>query len=119
MRESLVIPVVEDRIDDLWLDHLGHVGHGDNVAPTAQRGFACETGGMGRRRHKRPAHTPLSIQGATHWKADGSAKRRFATEREAADGAQLQWVEHGIELNVYRCDFCQGWHMGRPPRDSR
>jgi hypothetical protein len=74
---------------------------------------------MGRRRAQRREHRPLSIQGATHWKADGTAKRRFSSERDATDGAQLQWVEHGVELNVYRCDFCNGWHMGRPFRDPR
>lgn len=55
--------------------------------------------------------------GGTHWRSDGGAKTRFSTERDALDAAQLRWVEDRIELNVYRCEYCSGWHMGRPFRD--
>jgi hypothetical protein len=28
----------------------------------------------------------------------------------------MRWVEDKVELNVYACAFCGGWHMGRPSR---
>jgi hypothetical protein len=61
-------------------------------------------------------HRPLSLS-ASHWRADGAPKVRFATEREAMAVAADRARESGIELGVYRCGFCHGWHMGR--RSSR
>jgi len=69
-----------------------------------------------RRRPSRTSHRPLAL-GGTHWRADGAAKARFPSERDAQDAAQLRWVEDRVELNVYRCEFCNGWHMGKPFRD--
>jgi hypothetical protein len=40
-------------------------------------------------------------------------KTRYPTQREAADAAHLRWVLDKVELDVYRCDLCEGWHMGR------
>jgi hypothetical protein len=69
-----------------------------------------------RRRPPRRDPKPLNL-GGTHWRADGAAKSRFSTERDAQDAAQLRWVEDKVELNVYQCEFCKGWHMGKPFRD--
>ncbi len=48
-----------------------------------------------------------------HFRRDGVPKNRYATEREAADAAHLRWVLDKVELDVYRCDVCSGWHMGK------
>ena len=69
-----------------------------------------------RRRPHRDTHRPLSL-GGTHWRTAGAAKARFSSQREAQDAAQLRWVEDRVELNVYLCEFCDGWHMGKPFRD--
>jgi len=52
-----------------------------------------------------------------HFKADGTPKRRYGTEREARDLAQLQWVEHQVDLDAYRCEMCDGWHLARLAAD--
>ena len=76
-----------------------------------------QTRGMARRRRSpRPSHRPLSL-GGTHWRADGAPKARFASQRDAQDAAHLRWVEDRVELNVYLCEFCNGWHMGKPFAD--
>lgn len=62
--------------------------------------------------HRRPSHRPLAIDGS-HWRADGQAKVRFATEGEALRAADDRARESGVDLGVYRCDFCGGWHMGK------
>jgi hypothetical protein len=62
------------------------------------------------------AHRPLSLA-SSHWRADGVAKVRFATERDVQVVAADRSAESGVTLGVYRCDFCAGWHMGR--RDAR
>jgi len=63
-------------------------------------------------RHRRVAHKPLTID-STHWRADGRAKVRYPTERDARLAADERGREAGFELTVYRCAFCQGWHMAR------
>jgi len=73
---------------------------------------------MGRRRKPpRREHRPLSI-GGSHWRADGAPKTRFSTRQEAAGAAQHRWMEDRVELNVYQCEYCHGWHMGRSSRDE-
>lgn len=63
-------------------------------------------------------HRPFSVA-SSHWRADGAAKTRFPSEREAADAAAHQSRESGIALGTYRCGFCDGWHMGRPSAAPR
>ncbi|HUZ10570.1 MAG TPA: hypothetical protein VMU76_10440 [Acidimicrobiales bacterium] len=70
---------------------------------------------MGSRQRR---HRPLSIA-SSHWRADGGPKTRFPTEGDAAAAASDQSREAGIELGVYRCDFCDGWHMGRSSASTR
>lgn len=60
---------------------------------------------------RRPAHRELALD-ATHWRRDGRAKTRFATRAEALSAAEERSAEAGAPLNVYRCAYCGGWHMG-------
>ncbi len=70
---------------------------------------------------RRPEYRPVSIS-ASHWRADGQPKTRYATQREAREAAEFRGAEAGVRLGTYRCDFCGGWHMGRradPGEDER
>ena len=69
-----------------------------------------------RRRPPRASHRPLSL-GGSHWRSDGAAKARYPSERDAQDAAHLRWIEDRVDLNVYQCEFCSGWHMGKPAPD--
>lgn len=64
---------------------------------------------------RRPPHRPLTI-GSSHWREDGRPKVRYATEGDANAAAEELWHETGADLGVYRCAFCNGWHMGRRGR---
>jgi hypothetical protein len=50
-----------------------------------------------------------------HWRADGRPKARFSSEQEAHRAAFGYRLEHGVDLSVYRCDVCGGWHLGNSP----
>jgi hypothetical protein len=65
-------------------------------------------GGVPRRRHP---HRPLSVS-HTHWRSDGQAKTRYDSPGAAHGAAEERRREAGVELNVYACDFCGGWHLG-------
>jgi hypothetical protein len=73
---------------------------------------------MGRRNKRRGAdhHRPLTIR-STHWRADGRAKQRYHSSREAQLAANDRSAEAGYLLHVYQCDFCKGWHMARSGDD--
>ena len=44
-------------------------------------------------------------------------KRRFASEKEAVSAADHQMlVRHDLELTVYKCELCGGWHLTRQDR---
>jgi hypothetical protein len=45
------------------------------------------------------------------------AKSRFASKADALGAANQRWIEDKVELNVYRCEYCNGWHLGRSTRD--
>jgi hypothetical protein len=47
-----------------------------------------------------------------HWRADGTPKTAYRSERDAWSMADERRAETGVELAVYRCDFCSAWHMG-------
>jgi hypothetical protein len=47
-----------------------------------------------------------------HWRADGAPKAAYLTQGEALSVAEERRHETGVELSVYRCDVCAGWHMG-------
>lgn len=59
------------------------------------------------RRREAPRRTRLS-----HWRTDGQAKVRYATESDANRAALGYRLEHGTDLMPYRCEICGGWHLG-------
>jgi hypothetical protein len=61
---------------------------------------------------RRPPHRPLTLD-ASHWREDGRPKMRYARQADALVAADERGKEAGVELGVYRCAFCNGWHMGR------
>ena len=73
----------------------------------------------GRARHnglvpaRRRPNRPLSIA-SSHWRSDGRAKTRFPDAARAWAAATERSAESGVELTVYACEVCSGWHMGRP-----
>lgn len=75
-----------------------------------------QTGSVAKRRVRRPAPPPLPASG--HFRRDGVPKTRYPTEREAKDAAHLRWVLDKVELDTYRCELCDGWHMGKRFRDG-
>lgn len=68
---------------------------------------------MTSRRHRE--HRPLSIEGS-HWRADGQPKVRYPTQSDAVSAADERGRESEVDLHVYLCDFCRGWHMGSRSR---
>ncbi len=71
---------------------------------------------MGGRRRRE--HRPLAIDGS-HWRADGRPKVRYASQADALHAADERAREADVQLQVYRCEFCGGWHMGsRNRRDD-
>lgn len=58
------------------------------------------------RRNKRIKHIVSSLQTAC------LTKRRFANEHAARTAAENQMLMNvSLSLNVYRCDYCTGWHL--------
>jgi len=44
-------------------------------------------------------------------------KRRFKNEKEAIEAAEYQMlIKPTLELSVYKCEFCSGWHLTRQSR---
>ncbi|MEP6710244.1 MAG: hypothetical protein ABJA64_00820 [Candidatus Saccharibacteria bacterium] len=44
-------------------------------------------------------------------------KRRFANEKDAQQAADDQMLmKMDLELSVYQCRLCGGWHLTRKPR---
>jgi hypothetical protein len=71
----------------------------------------------GRSRPRRPEDRPLSL--GSHWRSDGVPKTAYASESEAWAMADERRQDTGVILNVYRCDFCTSWHMGRDNERNR
>ena len=71
----------------------------------------------GRRRGSRTRSNPAPPKRPrlAHWRADGEAKVRFASEQEANRAAFGYRLEHGSDLAAYQCTFCGGWHLGSTP----
>jgi hypothetical protein len=53
----------------------------------------------------------------SHWRADGLPKASYASQGDALTAALVRRQESGVELDVYRCDVCAAWHMGKPRRE--
>jgi len=54
----------------------------------------------------------------SHWRADGLPKAAYGTQSDAVTAALVRRQESGVELDVYRCDFCSAWHMGNPRHEN-
>lgn len=39
------------------------------------------------------------------------SKTRHATKEEAERHADYLWETEGLELKVYKCPICNGWHL--------
>jgi hypothetical protein len=66
----------------------------------------------GRRPSRRTAPSDAVPTGREHWRADGQPKTRFPSQDEANRSALRLRLEHGADLDPYRCGFCGGWHLG-------
>ncbi len=66
----------------------------------------------GRRRSRPAGDGDRAPSGREHWRADGTAKTRFATPSEANRESLRLRLEEGADLDPYRCGFCGGWHLG-------
>jgi hypothetical protein len=40
-------------------------------------------------------------------------KRRYETPHEAMRAGNVRTEEAGVELHVYPCNYCDGWHLAR------
>jgi hypothetical protein len=72
---------------------------------------------MKQRRPRRLERRPPSRSSA-HFKRDGTPKKAYRTQQEARSAAQLAWTLDGVDLNTYRCDHCNQWHMGKSFREE-
>lgn len=60
------------------------------------------------RKNSTPKHVPFRFA------SNCQTKRRFSTEREAQSAANHQMlVRDPLELTVYKCELCGGWHLTR------
>lgn len=42
------------------------------------------------------------------------SKRRFVNQKNAVEAAEYQMlIKNDLELDVYQCDVCFGWHLTR------
>jgi hypothetical protein len=76
---------------------------------------------MARRRNRRDdarweAHGNRIPGLGSHWREDGAPKTAYRDQSDALTAAQERRDESGVDLNVYRCDVCSAWHMGKPSR---
>jgi hypothetical protein len=63
------------------------------------------------RRNNQPPHRPFQ-QSTTC-----EEKRRFLNKVEAERAAEIQMLQqHNLELSVYQCKQCHGWHLTRQAR---
>jgi hypothetical protein len=63
------------------------------------------------RKNNLPTHQPYRFTSGC------SQKRRFVREKEAQDAAEYQMlIKPTLELSVYKCQECGGWHLTRQAR---
>lgn len=72
---------------------------------------------MRNRRRRLPSTRPIG-RVTSHFTREGAPKNGYRTEAEARGAAQLAWTLNRAELDVYRCDVCHLWHMGKRFRDE-
>ena len=42
-----------------------------------------------------------------------TTKKRFKTEKEAAECADYLCSTQNVYVDIYRCNICDGWHLTR------
>jgi hypothetical protein len=58
------------------------------------------------RRNRAPIHTPFRDLRVPH------TKRKFSNKESAQTAAELGMLQTtGLELSIYKCDQCGGWHL--------
>jgi len=67
---------------------------------------------MARRRERDDTRRQPSSPWSGHWRRDGAAKVTYGSQQEALSVADERRLHGDVELSVYRCTFCSGWHMG-------
>jgi hypothetical protein len=55
----------------------------------------------------------------SHWRSDGRPKTGYSSQADALTAALVRRQESSVELNVYVCDVCSKWHMGKPTSAAR
>jgi hypothetical protein len=52
-----------------------------------------------------------------HFASNCQQKRRYVNEKMAEAAAEHQMLlQYDLELSVYKCDVCGGWHLTRRPK---
>jgi hypothetical protein len=65
-----------------------------------------------------PRRNNTIVHARFHFANNCDRKRRFAREKEALDAAEYQMlITPSLELAVYKCDLCGGWHLTRQTKD--
>jgi hypothetical protein len=54
---------------------------------------------------------PNVTRGWTAEQKTCTTKVRHSTRRKALRAAERQWQEKHAVIEVYRCPFCEGWHL--------
>lgn len=50
----------------------------------------------------------------SHWRGDtGEAKVMYNTKKTALKSAEAMGNKRGIHFSVYKCIYCDGYHLGR------
>jgi len=65
----------------------------------------------GRKQHARPRDPEAGGGRRQHWRADGAPKVAFRSADEANRAAFQARLEHGVDLDPYRCGICSHWHL--------
>lgn len=55
---------------------------------------------------------------ASHFTKEGTPKQSYRTQNEAKQAAQVAWTINRVDLQTYRCDYCNQWHMGKAFRND-
>jgi hypothetical protein len=65
----------------------------------------------GRKRPPRPQDPDAGGGRREHWRADGAPKVGYGSVDEANRAAFQARLEHGVDLDPYRCGICSQWHL--------
>lgn len=47
-----------------------------------------------------------------------TTKRRYEKEVDALKTQMYLWQEKGIDMSIYHCNICEGWHLTRGDSDE-